>query len=42
MTAIAIHSWWDIMVTYAILNNANFTESQAKIRVPIASIGFMF
>jgi len=42
MTAIAIHSWWDILVTYAILNDAKFTESQAKVRVPLLSIGFRY
>jgi hypothetical protein len=42
MTAIAVHSWWDILVTYTILNNAEFTESQAKVQVPLLSIGFRY
>jgi CAAX prenyl protease-like protein len=42
ITAIAIHSWWDIIVSYTILNHAEFKESQADIRVPVARIGFRF
>lgn len=41
-TAIAIHAWWDILVTYTILNNAEFTESQSKMEVPLISIGFRY
>jgi hypothetical protein len=42
ITAIAIHSWWDLIVSYAILNHAEFTESSAKIEVPLLKIGFRF
>ncbi len=42
VTAIAIHAWWDILVTYTILNNAEFTESQAKVQIPLLSIGFRY
>ncbi|MBU2648907.1 CPBP family intramembrane metalloprotease [bacterium] len=42
MTAIAIHSWWDILITYAILSNAEFNESQARVRVPLVSVGFRY
>ena len=42
MTAIAIHTWWDILITYTILNNAEFTEAQAKVKVPLLSIGFRY
>jgi hypothetical protein len=42
VTAIAIHAWWDILVTYTILNNAEFTESNAKVQVPLLSIGFRY
>ncbi len=30
-TAIAIHTWWDILVAYAILNNAEFHEDQEDV-----------
>ncbi len=40
-TAIALHSWWDIIVAYSIFNNADFHESQ-NIRIPIFSIGFEY
>lgn len=42
MTAIAIHSWWDLLITYSILNHAEFTESQAQVEVPLFKIGFRF
>ncbi|MBT4267491.1 MAG: CPBP family intramembrane metalloprotease [Deltaproteobacteria bacterium] len=42
MTAIAVHSWWDLLVTYTILNSAEFTESQAKVKIPLLSIGFRY
>ncbi len=42
MTAIAIHTWWDILITYTVLNNAEFTDSQAKVEVPLISIGFRY
>ena len=35
-TAIAIHSWWDIIVAYAIINNANFHDEEGN--APITSI----
>ena len=41
-TAIAIHAWWNILISYAILNHAEFTESQKSIRVPVFRIGFNF
>ncbi|MBU2512508.1 CPBP family intramembrane metalloprotease [bacterium] len=41
MTAIAIHAWWDILVTYTILNSAKFHEEE-EIEVPIMKIGFRF
>lgn len=42
MTAIAIHAWWDILVTYTVLHNADFTEEQAKVKIPLLSIGFRY
>ncbi len=42
ITAIAVHAWWDIIVSYTILNHAEFKESQADIRVPILQVGFRF
>jgi len=42
ITAIAIHSWWDILVTYAVLNNAEFNESQADVQIPLFQIGFKY
>lgn len=53
-TAIAIHAWWDILVTYAILNHADFFERDNDISdeqkerkrtspdVPLLSIAFRF
>lgn len=41
-TAIAIHSWWDIMVAYTILNHSSFEESHADVEIPIIKLGFMF
>ena len=41
-TAIAIHAWWDILVSYAILNHADFTETQKAVHVPIIRVGFNF
>jgi len=41
-TAIAVHAWWDLIVSYTILNHAQFTESQADIQIPIVRIGFRF
>jgi len=41
-TAIAVHAWWDILVTYAILNHAEFDEEQANLRVPLLSVAFRF
>lgn len=42
ITAIAIHSWWDILVTYAVLNNAKFNESQADVQIPLFRVGFRY
>ncbi|MCP4757347.1 MAG: hypothetical protein GY866_41330, partial [Proteobacteria bacterium] len=41
-TAIALHAWWDILFTYLVLNKADFDESQAKIKIPIFSVGFTY
>lgn len=41
-TAIAIHSWWDIWVYYAILNHAEFKEYDTDARIPVFKIGFRF
>ena len=30
-TAIAIHAWWDILIAYAILNNAKFHEDRKDV-----------
>jgi len=32
ITASAIHSWWDIIITYKILNKAEFRESDSPIK----------
>lgn len=42
ITAIAIHSWWDLIVTYAYLHNANYTESTETVEVPLAKIYLRF
>lgn len=31
MTAIAIHAWWDLLIAYAILNNAEYHEDQEDV-----------
>ncbi|MBU3915030.1 CPBP family intramembrane metalloprotease [bacterium] len=41
-TAIAIHAWWDIIISYAILNHADFHTVDADIRIPIFKMGFRF
>ena len=41
-TAIAIHTWWDIIVAYTILNNATFEEINGAVEIPLASIAFRF
>lgn len=53
-TAIAVHAWWDILVTYAILNHAEFFEKEEDVSndqkekkrtspsIPLASIAFRF
>jgi hypothetical protein len=41
-TAIAVHAWWDILVTYTILKSARFNESQAHVQVPLVSVAFRF
>ena len=41
-TAIAIHSWWDLIVTYTILNNAKFNESENAVSYPLMNISFNF
>ena len=30
-TAIAVHAWWDILIVYTILNNADFHEDQEDV-----------
>jgi len=42
MTAIAIHSWWDIMVSYTILNNSTYTSSDSKVEIPLLSFAGQF
>ncbi|MDX2471575.1 MAG: CPBP family intramembrane metalloprotease [SAR324 cluster bacterium] len=42
ITAIAIHSWWDLIVTYAYLHHANYTESTEQVEVPLAKVYFRF
>ena len=42
-TAIAIHSWWDIIVAYAIINNANFHDEEGNAPpLPILQFNFNF
>ncbi|OGG97916.1 MAG: hypothetical protein A2508_01265 [Candidatus Lambdaproteobacteria bacterium RIFOXYD12_FULL_49_8] len=41
-TAIAIHAWWDIVLSYTIMNNAHFTEENPTLEVPIFAIGFKY
>ncbi len=41
-TAIAIHAWWDIIISYAILNHADFHTADANIKIPIFKVGFRF
>jgi len=31
MTAIAVHAWWDLLIAYAILNNAEYHEDQEDV-----------
>jgi len=42
VTTIAIHAWWDILISYAILNHAEFTETQKSVRIPVFRVGFNF
>lgn len=41
-TAIAIHSWWDLILTYAYLNSAEFHEQEEEIQLPLMNIAFTF
>ncbi len=41
-TAIAIHAWWDIIATFAILNSASFEETDEPIEIPVFSVSFRF
>lgn len=41
-TAIAIHSWWDIIVSFAVLNNAEYFEGDQAVSVPLLNIAFQF
>jgi len=42
ITVIAIHAWWDIAVTYTILNNSSFTSSDSEVEVPLLAFGTRF
>ena len=43
LTTIAIHSWWDIIVAYAIINNANFHDEEGNAPpLPILQFNFNF
>jgi len=42
MTAIAIHSWWDIIVFYTILNHGDVIESSEPVQIPLMNISFQF
>ena len=42
ITAIAIHSWWDLIVSYTILNHATYKEFHSDVQVPLFRIGFNF
>ncbi|MCP4298500.1 MAG: CPBP family intramembrane metalloprotease [Proteobacteria bacterium] len=41
-TAIAIHAWYDIILTYAIYNNATFHELDDQIEIPLMRVAFTF
>jgi hypothetical protein len=41
-TAIAIHSWYDIIVTYSIYNNATFHEEEKNFEIPLMRVAFSF
>lgn len=41
-TAIALHTWWDIIVAYTIINHSTFVESEDEVQIPLASIAFKF
>lgn len=41
-TAIALHTWWDIIIAYTILNNATFVETDGAVQIPLASVAFKF
>jgi len=41
-TAIAIHSWYNIILTYAILNSADFHETEEAVQVPVMRLAFSF
>ena len=44
-TAIALHSWWDILVVYSIYKNSNFTEEEGSVNqvtFPLITVGFTF
>ena len=41
MTAIAIHAWWDIIVSYTILTHSDFSKNQ-NAEIPILKIAFRF
>lgn len=39
---IAVHAWWDILIAYAYLNNAEFFEEEEAVEVPLAAVSFRF
>lgn len=41
-TAIAIHSWWDVISRLVILNSAYFEESDEPVEIPVFSVSFRF
>ncbi len=42
MTSIAIHSWNNMIVSYLMLKNAEVTETQDEVSVPLLNIAFEF
>jgi len=42
ITAIAIHSWWDLIIFYTILNHSEVQESEEPVEIPIMKASFQF
>ncbi|MGK0290027.1 MAG: hypothetical protein ACI86H_001482 [bacterium] len=42
ITAIAIHSWWNTLLFYAILNNSEVVETDQAVEVPLMFVHFRF